>query len=99
MRFKRIMPAMKFEWDPTKSDLNLTRRGFDFAFAAVVFAGPVIEAVDTRNNYGEVRIQAIGATGGLMLAVVYTDWDEVRRIISARIANRKERARWLSLFA
>lgn len=90
---------MEFEWDPDKSDATYARRGFDFAFAAGVFAGPTIEVVDARQNYGEVRIQAIGETGGMMLVVVYTDRAETRRIISARLANRKERAQWLSLSA
>lgn len=90
---------MEFEWDPDKSDATYARRGFDFAFAAGVFAGPTIEAVDARQDYGEVRIQAIGETGGMTLVVVYTDRAETRRIISARLANRKERAQWLSLSA
>ena len=58
-----------------------------------------IEVVDTRHNYGEVRIRAIGETAGMALVVIYTDRDDIRRIISARAANRKERAQWLNLFA
>ena len=30
---------MTFEWDPRKSAENLDRRGFDFAFATLVFDG------------------------------------------------------------
>ncbi len=43
---------------------------------------------------GEVRVRAIGAVEGLVLVVIYTDRDDVRWIISARLANRKERALW-----
>lgn len=88
---------MEFEWDPDKSDKTYARRGFDFALAAGIFTGPTVEVVDTPHDYGEARIQAIGRTAGLMLVVVYTDRGDVRRIISVRIANRKERAQWLSL--
>ena len=90
---------MEFEWDPGKSSANYISRGFDFAFAAAIFAGPTIEVVDTRHNYGEVRVRAIGETAGMVVVVIYTDRDDIRRIISARAANRKERAQWLKLFA
>ena len=87
---------MEFAWDPTKSDATYATRGFGFAVAASIFAGRVVEAEDTRHDYGEIRIQAIGqAASGQMLAVVYTDRSDVRRIISARIASKRERTEWL----
>jgi uncharacterized protein len=55
--------------------------------------------VDVRRSYGEVRIQAIGEAAGMAPVVVHTDRDDIRRIISARVASRKERAQWLSLSA
>lgn len=39
---------------------------------------------------------ALGAVEEEVLVVVYTDRSEVRRIISARRANRKERKLWRS---
>ena len=89
---------MEFEWDPDKSDATYARRGFDFAFAVGIFAGSTVEAVDARQDYGEVRVRAIGVTAGAMLVVVYTDRGDVRRVISARVASRKERAQWASQF-
>lgn len=87
---------MRFTWDPRKSTRNYAQRGFDFAFAASIFATPTVERTDNRRDYGEVRRVAIGQTHDLILTVVYTDrWDAdgavVRRIISARLANRQER--------
>ncbi len=35
----------------------------------------------------------------MALVVVYTDRDDMRRIISAQVASRKERAQWLNLSA
>ena len=87
---------MDFEWDEAKSDANLAERGFGFDFAALVFDGLTLEEIDGRQDYGEVRIKAIGDVVGHVLAVIYTDRDDVRRIISARLANRKERAQWQS---
>lgn len=80
-----------FEWDEAKSEANLKARGFDFAYAALIFAGPTLELDDDRADYGERRVQAIGRVGADVLFVVYTWRGEIRRIISARLANRKER--------
>lgn len=90
---------MEFEWDPDKSAANYAARGFDFAVATGIFAGPTVTALDSRRDYGERRVRAIGEAEGQTLVVVYTDRDSTRRIISARRANRKEREQWLSLFA
>ena len=49
-----------------------------------------------RRDYGEVRVQAIGIAGGDILSVIYSDRGELRRIISARLANKKERKLWQS---
>lgn len=87
---------MRFEWDTGKSDETGRARGIDFRFAALIFNAPVIELQDVRVDYGERRMIAIGVADGRHLVVVYTDRvnrdGPVRRIISARPANRKERA-------
>ncbi len=80
-----------FEWDRAKSEANLSARGFDFAHAARIFDGPVLEMDDERTNYGERRVWAIGCVAGDVFFVVYTWRNGVRRIISARKANRRER--------
>jgi uncharacterized protein len=82
---------MDFEWDRAKSERNERDRGLPFELAALLFDGPVIEHVDDRRSYGETRIRAIGVVGGLGLHCVYTQRAQVRRIISPRYANRKER--------
>lgn len=87
---------MRFEWDGAKSDANLLERGFDFAFATLVFDGPTFEVEDRRKDYGERRMVAIGIADGIHVTVVYTDRqsgkDEIlRRIISAHRSNRRER--------
>lgn len=71
-------------------------RGFDFAYASRILSGGWIETPDTRLDYGEVRINAIGQVGPDILVVIYTLRGPNHRIISARRANRKEGAQWLS---
>ena len=55
----------------------------DFADAALIFANPVIEAEDTRTDYGEVHIRALGHVDNDYYVVVYTWRGDNRRIISA----------------
>jgi uncharacterized protein len=88
-----------FDWDATKSDRNLVQRGFDFEFASQVFGTTYVEFDDTRRDYGERRIVALGLADGVPLTVVFTDrvvvdGAVVRRIISARVSNRRERRRY-----
>ena len=90
---------MTFEWDAAKSTRNLTQRGFDFEFATLVFTRPHVEVDDTRRDYGERRVIALGVADGIPLTIVYTDRVDatggiIRRLISARVSHRKERRRY-----
>lgn len=85
---------MEFEWDPAKSAATAQSRGIDFARAAEIFTGRLIEWSDNRQPYGEARVRAVGTSAGELLHVVYTRRGGMIRIISARRANRKERAQW-----
>lgn len=76
-----------FEWDAAKSERNRLARDL----AVDLFEGPIIERVDDRQDYHEIRKQAVGKVGNRVLFWVYTDRGEVRRIISLRYANRRER--------
>jgi uncharacterized protein len=87
---------VRFGWDGRKSARNLRERGFDFEFASQIFEGPTLEREDTRRDYGERRVIALGLAQGIALTVVYTDRAEaggglVRRIISARVSDHHER--------
>ena len=85
---------MNFEWHSEKHQKNILERGFGFDFAAKIFLGRVLIQVNNLEDYGEIRIKAIGEVNGIVLVVIYTDRDDVRWIISARKANKKERALW-----
>lgn len=87
---------MDFEWDEAKSEWTRRHRSFDFERAAGIFAAPVHAIIDERRDYGEQRMIALGESDGEVFVVVYTDRGDVRRIISARRASRKERQIWRS---
>ena len=92
-----------FGFDPPRSEKNEQERGFGFLYAARVFIGPTIERVDSRLDYGEERIIALGRIDGMVFAVVYTwrrsdDEEPYRWIISARLPNRKERRKYEASF-
>ncbi|MDE2013212.1 MAG: BrnT family toxin [Alphaproteobacteria bacterium] len=82
---------MIFEWDETKNLRTLAERGFDFAYAAQVFADPGrLERVDTRRDYGEERRQTIGEVDGRVFFVAFTHRGPVIRIIWAKRAHDHE---------
>ncbi|MCL6707827.1 BrnT family toxin [Pseudomonas sp. R2.Fl] len=86
---------MVFEWDDDKNAANVAKHGLSFDLACRIFEGPVLSAPDTRFEYGEVRINSIGAISGVVIIVVtHTDRQGRVRLISARPAKRKERDRY-----
>lgn len=89
------MHHTEFSWDDTKSGACAVERGFDFVYAARLFDGPVLERIDTRHDYRETRVQAIGRIEGRLYVVIYTMRGDTTHIISARRAHQKEWDRWL----
>ena len=81
---------MKFEWDPLKRQECLEERGLDFADCKTLFAGAVYQYQDMRENYGEVRMRAYGELHSKLVACVYTDRGDTRRIISMWRIHGKE---------
>jgi uncharacterized DUF497 family protein len=90
---------MDIEWDEKKRLTNLKERGVDFRDAAQVFLGPVLEAEDTRTEYGEQRFRALGQVGRDNFMVAYTWRGERRRIISAWKVDDEGRRRYAAILA
>jgi uncharacterized DUF497 family protein len=83
---------MGFEWDEDKRRRNLEDQKVDFRVAVRIFHNPVIEAADERDDYGEVRIRALGHIDEDYYLVAYTWRGNNRRIISAwKVGNRVKR--------
>jgi uncharacterized protein len=87
---------VKFERDPAKGQATEQQRGVRFERATEIFAGRLIEWTDERKDYGERRLRAVGESSRVLLHVVFTRRAAVIRHISARRANKKEQAIWLS---
>lgn len=85
---------MRFRWDEAKHQGNILRRGYGFDDSTRIFAGPVLEWEDVRQDYGERRMIAVGKAEGKVLTVVYTDRGDVRWIVTSWPSSRKERRLW-----
>lgn len=86
---------MNYEWDAGKNVANQMKHGISFEEALLIFDGDVLTGVDTRRDDGETRKISIGAIQDLIvIVVVHTDRNGLIRIISARLANRKERQKY-----
>ncbi len=81
-----------FSWDDAKNRANYIKHGLTFEEAVHIFAGRVLDRIDDRHSYGETRVVSIGLLREVVaVTVVHTDRDGGTRIISARLANRRER--------
>lgn len=83
---------MEISFDPAKREKTLRERGLDFVDAGKVFEAPNYRFVDDRFDYGEVRVVTIGRLRGRMVVVIWTQRGPVRRVISMRNANDREKA-------
>lgn len=83
---------MLFEWDDEKAAINLKKHGVSFQTAALVFYDENrIEMYDSEHSLEEDRYITIGMVEDVLF-VVYTERKDRLRIISARLANKKERS-------
>ena len=86
-----------FEWDPAKCARNIERHAIDFADAAGIWSGMVLQRRSDRDR--EERYIAYGRIEGRLIAVVWAPRAGRRRIISARLANRHEREQFAASLA
>jgi uncharacterized protein len=85
---------LRFEWDRDKAADNLQKHGVTFAEASTVFGDPLSATIpDPAHSLGdEARYVVMGMSAhGRLLVVVHCIRQEAVRIISARIATRRER--------
>lgn len=90
---------MEFEWDDDKRQLIIESRGIDLLKAARIFDGPVLSAIDERQDDGEVRYRAIGMVGEDCYVLIYTQRDAVIRLITAWKGGRHERKQYQASIA
>jgi len=93
MQYTIKMKLVGIEWDEEKNILNKQEHDLSFETAQYVFADPErLERFDKSkgNTSGEERWQTLGMVGKVLF-VVYTEREENKRIISARLAEKHER--------
>lgn len=69
---------MDFEWDERKRPINIERHGLDFIEVERMFEGPMLTALDTREDYGEDRWIGVGMSNGRILVVAFTERNQGR---------------------
>ncbi len=82
---------MEYEWDDRKEALNREMRGLGFDLAEQADWDDAFIIPDRRVDYGEERFIAYVPINTRLHAIVYTQRGRVRRIISLRKANLRER--------
>ena len=90
------MAELRFEWDERKNTANQRKHGVSFEEAQTVFYDDRALLLEDPDE-AEDRFVLLGLSLALRTLVVchcYREEDEVLRIISARKANRSERAQY-----
>jgi hypothetical protein len=88
--------AYRFAWDPIKAARNVRKHGVSFYEATTAF-GDLLSVLlpDPSHSLGEDRHLVIGLSDKARLVVVaYAERADQTRIISARLATRRERQRY-----
>jgi len=84
---------MTFEWDPITAKLNLWKHRVSFEEAGTALLDPLSKtSLDPDHSVEEHRFITFGISARQRLLVVsYTERDNAVRLISARVATRRER--------
>ena len=92
------MGDLRFDWDPAKAGSNLRKHGVAFEDAVTVFTDPVARTMDDPDHsQWEARFLLLGRSWAdhiLVVSYTYRRGADVIRIISARRADRRERAQY-----
>lgn len=83
---------MEYEWDPQKAAANVVKHQIAFADAVAVFSDPLARTI-AEDGTEEERFVILGQDAFARLLVVVFTWRGATtiRIISARLATRRER--------
>jgi uncharacterized DUF497 family protein len=81
---------MNVSFDAAKDTENKLKHGVSLSEAVLLDWDAALIWQDTRHDYGEIRMVALGSIGERLYCVVYVDREAERRIISLRKANQRE---------
>ena len=81
-----------FSWDPVKASSNKRKNGVAFEEASTVFPDPLARIERDTDHSEEDRELILGhAASGRLLVVSFVQRGSAIRVISARLATRRER--------
>ena len=89
---------MRIEFDPVKDAANQTKHGLALALAGELNWEAALVWVDHRFDYEEKRMIALAPKTEILYYVAFVDRGKARRIISLRLANRREVKRYVENF-
>ncbi len=81
---------MRIEFDPTKNDRNIAKRGLSFERASDFDFSSAAVAEDIRRAYPEQRFVAVGYLDDRLHVLCFTPITTGIRVISFRKANKRE---------
>ena len=82
-------------WDEAKRKKNVRDHGIDFDGCETIFDGPVAVLEDDRDQYGELRLNAVGWFKGMVVHMTYTEREHDFHVISLRKAKKHEVKRFI----
>ncbi|MGE5183860.1 MAG: BrnT family toxin [Acidobacteriota bacterium] len=85
---------MRFEWDPSKAATNVRKHGVSFIEAAECFEDPLALVLDEPGDPDRLILIGESRKRRLVFTVYAERHTGTIRIISARLATRRERRRY-----
>ena len=64
---------MDITYDRAKNERNIRERGLSFEFAGNFDFGTAVQSVDSRREYDEIRLVALGYLGSRLHVLCYTE--------------------------
>jgi uncharacterized DUF497 family protein len=81
---------MLIEFDPVKDAANVAKHGMSLADAKGFEWDSACVRLDTREDYGEDRLVALGYIGARLCCMTFVERGDACRVISLRRATKSE---------
>ncbi len=88
--------GVEITFDPVKDTANRRKHGISLARASEFDFATAEFDIDDREDYGEVRWNAIGFLDAMLYSLTFTEMEAVMRVISLRTASTIESRRYAS---
>jgi uncharacterized DUF497 family protein len=85
---------LQITYNPKKNERIIRERNLSFDRVADFDFNTAVRSIDVREDYGEVRVVAVGYLDQRLHSLCYIDTDDGIRVISFRKANDREARRY-----